>query len=298
MDKSSSPKRKMTNFKFFLIVLVITAVAAFAAGFLSSDEEVVLIGLEIAIVISVYLTLFRILKNSNDPDNRLGSWKYFFALSIFVTGILVAVSLLITKDEETIPLGILLGITVSAVVSLIRGIKHRHQERKAEKERDKQYQEQLVRKNRQYADELARKERAIQELQSRNSELLSSRRSSPSVSSSSYQSQYREEMMERQREQMRKQEEDERKKERLDDWYREYVTIDVDFEYHVRDSEYNQDYWDPRNEEIRVSRREAMALIQAGESAILNRLGYSNGGLIRNFRYQAPYGLYDRPWGC
>jgi len=99
-------------------------------------------------------------------------------------------------------------------------------------------------------------------------------------------------------EQERRLEEEQRKSERLEDWYREYVTIDVDFEYHYEDSEYNSDYWDPRNHEIRVTRREAMALIQAGESAILNRIGYGNSSKIRNLSYQIPYGLYDRPWNC
>ena len=104
--------------------------------------------------------------------------------------------------------------------------------------------------------------------------------------------------MERQQEQMRRQEEEDKKKARLEDWYREYVTIDVDFQYHVKDSEYNQDYWDYRNEEIRVTRREAMALIEAGDSAIIGKLGYGNRGNIRNFKYKVPYGLYDRPWNC
>lgn len=93
--------------------------------------------------------------------------------------------------------------------------------------------------------------------------------------------------------------EDEREKQkRLEDWYRDYVTIDVDLEYFCRDNEYNQeDYWDYRNHEIRVTRREAMALIEAGESAIISKLGYSQ-SLTRIIRFQIPYGLYDRPWGC
>lgn len=98
------------------------------------------------------------------------------------------------------------------------------------------------------------------------------------------------------RERNRREEEEQRKKERLEDWYREYVTIDVDLEYLCRDNDYNQeDYWDYRNEEIRVTRREAMALIEGGESAIIGRLGYHNRSLIRNVSYQIPFGLYDRP---
>lgn len=102
--------------------------------------------------------------------------------------------------------------------------------------------------------------------------------------------------LEREIEMERRYEEEQRKQERLEDWYREYVTIDVDLEFHCMDSEYNQDYWDYRNHEIRVSRREAMALIEAGEDAIISRAGYHcRRSLIRNVSYQIPYGLYDRP---
>ncbi len=93
-------------------------------------------------------------------------------------------------------------------------------------------------------------------------------------------------------------EEERQKKIRLEDWYREYVTIDVYFDYHYIDREYNSDYWEHRNEEIRVTRREAMALIDAGEGAIMDKLCYNNRSLISNVSYNIPYGLYNRPLGC
>lgn len=300
MRKSSSPK-KMTNIKFFILVLIVTVVIAFAVAFVFSEESIIMPGLLIALLVSVFLTLFWILKKSNDPWNRLGGWKYFFTLFAFVAGLLAIVMFLITKEEGSIPVSLLAGLLISSVISIIREIKHRSQEKKAEKKRNLQYQEQLRQKNRQYADELERKERIIKDLRSRNSELQSRHRTtySPSSSSSSsrYYDQYQEEQMDRQREQMRRQEEEDKKKERLEDWYREYVTIEVNYEYHIKDSEYNQDYWDYRSEDIRVSRREAMALIEAGDSAIMGKLGYGNWGKIRNFSYKVPFRLYDRPMG-
>ncbi len=293
----------MSNVKFFIVALIVLVVIVFAIAFALSSEDVLGPGILAAVLVSVFITLFRILKKGNNPDNWLGGWKYFFALFIFVTGILTVGLLAVSQDEETIPVSILVGFVIASVMSLIRGIKHRGREKKAEKERNQQYQEQLQRKNQQYADEIEKKDRIINDLRSRNSELQNSRQSaysgsSYSSSSSRYQDLYQEEQMDRQREQMRRQEEEDRKRERLDDWYRDYVTIDVDFEYHVVDSEYNQDYWESRSEEIRVSRREAMALIEAGDSAIFGKLGYANWSKIRNFRYKVPYGLYDRPMGC
>ena len=251
-----------------------------------------------AAAVSVYATLFRILKNANNSVNRLANWKYFLVLFVFVSGLIIIGGLLLGNEEESVPMGLVVGFLISSVVSVFRWIRHRRKERKDEKERSWQYQEQLERQNQQYANELDRKDRIISDLRNRNSEMQESRRTSSSSSSSGMSSQYQEWQMERQQEQMRRQEEEDRKKERLENWYRDYVTIDVDFEYHVKDPEYNQDYWDPRNEEIRVSRREAMALIEAGEGAILGRMGYGNWGNIRNFRYKVPYGLYDRPWNC
>lgn len=303
MGKTSSNKR-MTDVKFFIIVLIISVVIALGLAFVfSSGEDAPVPSLLVAsLVISVYATLLRILMKANNPDNRLVNWKYFLALFVFVSGLLIIGGFLIGNEEGTIPLSLIVGFLVSSILSIVRWIKHRREVRKAEKERNQQYQEQLQRQNQQYADELKRKDRIISSLQSRSSESQESRRSSSSSyapsSSSGYSRQYEEMQMERQREQMRRQEEEDRKKERLEDWYREYVTIEVDFEYHIKDSEYNQDYWDYRDEEIRVTRREAMALIEAGDGAILGRLGYGNWGNIRNFRYKVPYGLYDRPWNC
>lgn len=119
---------------------------------------------------------------------------------------------------------------------------------------------------------------------------------SPSTSTPRYQDHYQEELKERQREAQRR--EEEIRKERLENWYSEYVIIDVYFDYHYIDREYNNDYWERRYKEIRVTRREAMALIQAGESAIIGKLGYSNWGQIRNVSYQVPFGLYNRPGNC
>lgn len=139
-----------------------------------------------------------------------------------------------------------------------------------------------------------KREREFREMEQRQSEGQRSAERGAHSSSSSHDD-YR---YERERERERREEEQQRIKKRLEDWYREYVTIDVDFEYLCRNNDYNQeDYWDCRNEEIRVTRREAMALIEAGESAIIARLGYYR-PLIRNVSYQIPYGLYDRPWGC
>lgn len=301
MGKSSALKR-MSNIRFFLLVLIITIVIALAVAFLSSEEDSVPLGLLVAFILSVFLTLFRILKKSNDPENRLGGWKYFFTMFVFVTGILSIGMLLVTQEEESIPVSLFAGLLISSIISIIRSVKYSRKEKKAEKERHQQYQEQLQRENRQYADELKRKDRIISDLRSRNAELQSDHRANHSQSSSSsssrYQDIYLEEQMERQREQMERQKEEDRRKERLEDWYREYVTIEVNFQFHIKDSEYNQDYWDYRSEDIRVSRREAMALIEAGDSAILGKLGYSNWGLIRNFSYKVPYRLYDRPMGC
>ena len=104
-----------------------------------------------------------------------------------------------------------------------------------------------------------------------------------------------EKQWERHLEQKWEREQEQIKKERLESWYSDYVTIEVSLDYHIKDSEYNRDYWDHRSEDIRVTRREAMALIQAGEGALLGRLGYSNRGNIRNVSIKPPYGLYDRP---
>lgn len=306
MSKSyNSPKKEMSNVKFFFIALAVSVVIAIAFAIIISNEDAIPMGLLIAGFVSVYLTLFRILRKSNDPEKRLGFWKYFIVLSIFVAGILSVVVVIISQEENSIPVSMIAGVFISFIIASIRGIKYRSQEKKAKKERERQYQERLQKENQQYADELRRKDRIIDDLRSRNSELQDSQRSSysssPSQSSSSqsstlYYNQYQEAQMDNLREQMRRQEEEDRKKQRLEEWYREYVTIEVEFDYHIKDSEYNQDYWDYRDEEIRVSRREAMALIEAGDSAILGRLGYGNWGLIRNFRYKVPYGLYDRPW--
>ena len=139
-------------------------------------------------------------------------------------------------------------------------------------------------------------------MKNRNSELRKSQRIIHSPSQSQRQDWYEEEQRERreqfENEQRERQREDQRKAEILDRWYREYVTIDVTFEYHIINREYNQDYWEPRSDEIRVTRREAIALIEAGEGAIIGRLGYSNRSLIRNIGYKVPYGLYTRPYGC
>lgn len=142
-------------------------------------------------------------------------------------------------------------------------------------------------KEREEREEREREERHREE--QRNERQTNEGRSSYDASDDQYEERYRE------RERERRMEEEQRKRERLEDWYRDYVTIDVDFEYHYIDSEYNSDYWEPRNHEIRVTRREAMALIEAGESAIISRIGYYRPSLIRNVRYQIPYGLYDQP---
>ena len=294
MGKTSSLK-KMSNIRFFLLVLIVAIVIALAVAFVASEEDAVPLGLLVAFVLSVFLTLFRILKKSNEPENRLGGWKYFFAMFVFVAGILSIAMLLVTQEEETIPVAVLAGLLFSSIMSLVRSIKYSRKEKKAEKERHQQYQEQLQRENRQYADELKRKEKIISDLRSRNSELQRDYRTNHTQSLSSSSSRYQDDYLEEQRE---RQKEEDRRKERLEDWYREYVTIEVNFQFHIKDSEYNQDYWDYRSEEIRVSRREAMALIEAGDSAILGKLGYSNWGLIRNFSYKVPYRLYDRPMGC
>ena len=292
----------MSNIKYFIIVLVISTVVALAIASTSSSEDAFPLGLFIAFFLSLYLTLFRILKKSNDSDHRLGFWKYFFVLALFVSGILALVILLITQEESTVPASVIAGVIISFIIASIRGMKFRKQERSAKQERERLSNELLQRQTQKYADELKKKDRIIEDLRNRNSELSKNQQSSRSSSfaqSSSYNyDRYQEEQMERQREQMRRQEEEDRKQQRLDDWYREYVTIEVEFDYHIKDSEYNQDYWDYRDEEIRVSRREAMALIEAGDSAIFGKLGYGNWGLIRNFRYKVPYRLYDRPWGC
>ena len=298
MGLFSSSGKKISNVKFFFILLFVSAAIAIAAGFLLSDEEALVVGLLISFFGSVIITLFRILKNSNDPDNRVGNWRYFFTLLLFTAGLLAFLSYAISQDEEAIVLAIIASFVISSIVSIGRSIKHWRQEKKAEKERKQQYQERLQRENRQYADELAKKDRIIRDLQSRNSELQQSQRTvySPSPSTSRYRDNFAEQQREREREKQRQ--EDEKKKQRLEDWYREYVTIEVSFDYHIKDSEYNQDYWDHRSEDIRVTRREAMALIQAGEGALLGRLGYTNRGNIRNVGYKTPYGLYDRPWNC
>lgn len=292
----------MSNVKFFFIALVISTVVALAIASTFSSPDAFPLGLIIALLLSGYITLFRILKKSNDPDHRLGFWKYFFVLALFVSGILALVVLIITQEESTVPASVIAGGVISFIIASVRGMKYRKQERSAKEERERLSKEQSQRQIQQYADELKRKDRIIEDLRNRNSELRknqqTSRSSSSAQSSSNNYDRYQEEQMERQREQMRRQEEEDRKQQRLDDWYREYVTIDVEFEYHIKDSEYNQDYWDYRDESIRVSRREAMALIEAGDSAIFGKLGYGNWGLIRNFRYKVPYGLYDRPWGC
>lgn len=303
MGLFSSSGKKIGNVKFFFILLTISAALAIGAGFLLSDEEALAVGLIIAFFGSVFVTLFRILKNCNDPDNRLGNWKYFFTLFFFIAGLFCLLLFFISHDDEAIVMSIIAAFAISAVVTIWRSIKHWHQERKAEKERKQQYQDRLQRENRQYADQLAQKDRMIRDLQNRNSELQKSRQSSSS--SSKYDSWREEEeerrqneRWEREQEQKWEREQERIKQERLEDWYREYVTIDVNFDFHYRDSEYNQDYWERRSDEIRVTRREAMALIQAGEGAIMGRLGYSNSGLIRNVSYQVPYRLYERPWNC
>lgn len=138
-----------------------------------------------------------------------------------------------------------------------------------------------------------RQEREEREIEERKRE---SQHSVERSSFSSSDSQYDDYCQNRERE--RREEDEREKQERLEDWYRDYVTIDVDLEYFCRGNEYNQeDYWDYRNHEIRVTRREAMALIEAGKSAIISKLGYSQ-SLTRIIRFQIPYGLYDRPWGC
>ncbi len=305
MGLFSSSSKKLTNVKFFFIVLAVFIVIAFGIAFLFSDEEAFFVGVLIAFATSVYLTLFRILKKSNDPENWLGNWKFFFTLLLFISGITVLGGMFISHDEESIPITLIVSIVITTIITIIRGIKHWRQGKKAEKLRKQQYQERLQRENSQYADELAKKDRIIRDLQSRNSELQRSRQSSSSSSTSQYnnwpqeeEERRQDEQWEREQEQKWEREQEQRRKERLEDWYREYVTIKVSFEYHIKDSEYNQDYWNHTNKEIRVTRREAMALIQAGEGALLGRLGYSNRENIRNVGFTTPYGLYDRPWNC
>ena len=293
---SSSNKKKMTNVKFFIIVLIISLVItmAVAIGLDNGNEDTIQGGLLIAVVAAIYITLFRILKKNNDPENRLGNWKYFFAMCIFISGILIIGILFINEDEDAALFALMLGIFISAIISLWRAFKHWRKGKKATKERNRQYQDQLQRQNRQYAEELEKKNRKIRDLESQNSELQKSRRTVYSTSSSQSQ-RYQEEQMGRQRDEQMEREREKRNKERLEDWYREYVTIEVNFEYLCRNNEYGGDYWDPRSEDIRVTRREAMALIEAGEGAILARIGYSNWSLIRNFSYKMPYRLYDHP---
>ena len=308
MGKSSSSK-KMTNVKFFIIVLIVSSIVTVLVASAASQEDLISTGLLLSVLFSFFLTLFRILKNSNDPDNRLGNWKYFFMMFIFITGI-VWLGLLFTRRwDDVVPCfrkAIIVGLFIASVASIYRAIKPWHQKKKAEKserERNLQRIEQLQNQNKQYADELQRKSRIISALQDRNSELKDELRTSGSSSSSSsntsrYQNQYYAEQIERQREESRKHEEAEKKNRRLEDWYREYVTIEVSYDYHFIDREYNSDYWERRSEEIRVTRREAMALIQAGEKAVLGRSGYHDLGKIRNISYKVPYGLYNRPWNC
>lgn len=299
-----SHNKKMSNVKFFFIVLILSVVLSFAVGFFFSDEEIFVGGLLVGFLASIYLTLLRILKNCNAPDNRLGNWKYFFTLFLLLVGLFVFLCFIFNQDEETVALSLFAAFVLSSFVSIWRGIKHWYQQRKAEKARKQQYQDRLQRENRQYAEELEKKNRIIRELQNRNSE---SQRRQQSTNSS--QSQYdswrkaeeerrRDEQWEREQDEKWEREQNQRKQRMLEDWYNEYVTIDVYFEYHIKDSEYNQDYWDRRNEEIRVTRREAMALIQAGEGAIIGRLGYNNRSNVRNISYKVPYGLYNRPFGC
>ena len=308
MGKSSSSKnKKMTNFKFFIIVLIISSIVTVAIAYAASKEDYVSSGLLFSVLFSFFLTLFRILKKSNGPDNRLGNWQFFFTLFVFVTGI-VGLGLFFSTRFDVIPSfrnAMIVGLIISSVVSIYRAIKPLHQKKKNEKldrERKQQQIEQLQNQNKEYADELRRKNQLISSLQGKNVELAEELRthgsSSPSSNRSSYQNQYYAEQLERRQEERRKQEEEERKSRLLEDWYREYVTIEVSFDYHYVDSEYNTDRWERRSEEIRVTRREAMALIQAGKEAIMGRTGYHNLGSIRNISYQLPYRLYDRPWNC
>lgn len=305
MGLFSSRNKRMSNVKFFFIVFIVAVVIAVAAGFLYSDEEVVVLGMLMAFFTSFYLTLLRILKYSNAPGNRLGNWKYFFTLFLIVAGLFVLLTLFLSEDEEAVVLSLFAAFVISSVVSIWRGIKHWYQQRKAEKERKKQYQDRLQRENRQYADELEKKDRIIRNLQSRNSELQRTRQSNNSSSQSqndrwrqAEEERRRDEEWERELDEKWEREQEQRKKRRLEEWYNEYVTIEVTFEYHIKDSEYNHDYWDYRSEDIRVTRREAMALIQAGEGAIIGRLDYGNRSNMRNISYKVPYGLYTRPLGC
>ena len=80
----------------------------------------------------------------------------------------------------------------------------------------------------------------------------------------------------------------------LQKWYEEYFTIEVYFNFHSVDSSENRDTWEPRSYDIRVTRREAMALIESGEAAIVGATTYPR-RLIRNVKYDTPYGLFDRP---
>ena len=102
---------------------------------------------------------------------------------------------------------------------------------------------------------------------------------------------------ERERERERRQEEKERKQRIWDDWYNEYITIEVNYKFHVIEKEYNQNYWESRSEDICVRRREAQELVRGGRDAIMGRVCYGDSSLIRGFNYRySPY-LFGRPLG-
>ena len=257
----SKSNKKLSNFKFFIIFLLISVVVAFAIAYLLQDEEIISIGLFVAFLASVFFTLFRILKNGNKPENWLGNWKYFLTLFFIITEIFFVGLLSINADGEIVSIALFFAFLISLISTMWRGIRHWRQGKKSEKERKQQYQERLQRENQQYANELEKKNRIIRGLENQNAELKKNQRSSrQSVYYSSDDDQW-----EREQEQKWEIEQESRKKQQLEDWYRDYVTIEVSFDYHIKDSEYNQDYWERRSEDIRVTRREAMALIEGGE---------------------------------
>lgn len=297
MRKKSSSGKRMSNVRFLVITSIILLVVSIVISALLSDGDAddILAAAAIAVIVSLYITMLRILKYRNDPEKRLGNWNYFFLLSAFISGIMILAFAVMFQDGGAIILAIFFSLLAAAIIAITRGVKYKRSAKRLEKEQVRRYQERLISENKSYSEELKKKDQIISRLKKENSELSARRRETVVAAS---EPEYNDDDYEYRQEQRWQQEEDRKKAERLEDWYRQYVTIEVNFEYHYIDTEFNRDYWEYRSEDIHVSRREAMALIEAGEGAIIGRTGYSDRSKIRNVSYQVPFGLYDRPMGC
>lgn len=269
--------KSLSNLKFFILVEALALLLSCGLGVLVNSALPMLY----LIPAAAYITLIRMIRHDGYAGKRMGWFWYallmgaaifapFLVLSIMFNGVLIAAY----------------GFAISGIAALIittrRSVTYKRSLKKAEEERRKRI-----------AAEEAAKKRAAEERRRREQEEAQAYRNSSrsreySDFSPAYSGSYRreEDIYER---------EERKRRERLEDWYRDHVTIEVNFDYFMRNNDYGDDYWDHRSEELTVSRREAQALVQAGPEAIISRCGYSNRELIRNISFRTPYGLYDQP---